>query len=219
MKRKNLLAIRTEGDEAYVYTPYNSNFVTRIRKKGKFDEGSKAWRVKNDKTVLEAVRKDMCDIFGHDDTEPEKNFVDCVVTFQNEEYACQDSIYFFGLPLARATGRDSGAKWQKGNFDILEGECWSGGSRQYWTTKISKGTRVKFYGISDKAIEKARTKWGDAIVIETIESGEENFAPEPTAVDIAAKIEALEQEIRELRRENESLRQENINLKMTGGGS
>lgn len=49
-----------------------------------------------------------------------------------------DSVYFCGIPIAKASGRDSGAKLCEG-VSMIKGTIDSAGSRANWCTKICAG--------------------------------------------------------------------------------
>ena len=54
----------------------------------------------------------------------------------------QNSVEFLGYPIARACGRDSGAKLGEG-IALLEGKIDSGGSAKNWTSVVAEGSKFR----------------------------------------------------------------------------
>lgn len=67
------------------------------------------------------------------------NVVDIEITALEDIYNGQDSVYFLGYPIAKATGRDSGATICD-DISMIQGKVLSGGSSKNWSTEIKKGS-------------------------------------------------------------------------------
>ncbi len=96
-------------------------------------------------------------VYGQDDSP--QILVDVRVTFAKEQEKTQQGITLFGRIIASARSRDGGA--ELGEDVILEsGKITSGGSRQYWTTIIRRGTTLMLYDVAQAAVE-SRLGWKD----------------------------------------------------------
>lgn len=159
------MKIKIVGNLAYIYTPYNSEFVRKIRRCGNahWNSSANAWTVNTE--YIPAVRKMMCDVYGESDIPADKR-VDVKLTFHEDYEATCDGVFFFGRCLARAYSRDSGAKVGEG-VCYLDGSCKSGGSAKYWSSIVKEGSVVMLYGVPEVLIQKeARVENVDYEIIE-----------------------------------------------------
>ena len=101
------IKIKIENEKAYIYAPYNKNFVQKIKKIRGIWNGS-AWVVNY--AFVPAVREILKDIYGYDDTDTEIETVTLRITFLESREEYHDDIRLFGKTIASAYGRDSGAK-------------------------------------------------------------------------------------------------------------
>lgn len=127
-----------------VKSDYNIYFIAAARNlAGKFDKINQSWvfDIRDESDVLEAcflaygedgVQKDQCDV---------------KITIEKSYYADKDAIHFLGRPIARAFGRDSGAKVY-GGVIIKQGGFDSGGSAKNWTTKALPNTTIVLRDVS-----------------------------------------------------------------------
>lgn len=141
--------IEKRGDKAAVFTPYNKEFVAKMRQMGGKWDGE-AWIVPAD--VIESVREAMQESFRRDDRPCDT--VDIELTADGVAKYC-DTL--FGLPTFQATGRDSGAWIPKGMEDVvsvLSGKVSSGGSLKNWFVGMWDGTRILMRGVPKKAVEE-----------------------------------------------------------------
>lgn len=128
--------ITRSGNEISVSSPFNPAFVRRAKYLGgKWNAETKVWTF--DARDEEDVRALCLDIYGIDGS-PVK-LVDVRVTYNYSECSDRDAIYFCGREIARAWGRDSGAKLGNG-VKLVKGKVHSGGSVKNWATIIEKGT-------------------------------------------------------------------------------
>lgn len=133
------MAIRIETEEqyTYLYTPYNPEFVSKIKRIGgaKWSSGNKAWRIPVD--CIDEARDIIRDVYGYTDEEDVKR-LKIKVVIDKGHYISEGRgpVMMFGKTIASAFGRDSGAKVGD-EVSFLEGEPASGGSMKNWNTHIS----------------------------------------------------------------------------------
>lgn len=145
------MKIQIENGLAYVYTPYHPKFIRKIKRcsAARWDAARQAWQVAAD--LVPVVRKLMIDVFGECDIPVEGKRFDVELRFNKPVWAEREGVYFFGKCLARARGRDSGARPGDG-VCYLEGGCCSGGSMKYWCSQVKEGSVVMLYDIPETLI-------------------------------------------------------------------
>lgn len=132
--------IIVENGKAKVFTPYNAEFVSRIKLLGgRWNPSEKCWSVAEFK--IDDVRAAMRNIYGQDD-QPVSETVDVELTFSEEFYELCGPVTILGRTIATAWGRDSGARMGD-DVMFLEGKPKSGGSVKNWHTVIPAGSIVK----------------------------------------------------------------------------
>ena len=139
--------------EILVRTQYHPALPARARKiGGKWDAHKKMWKfdIRDEGRVEELYRA----IYGHWDTDgkPAADAVTVQVEYLDNYYEYCAGIFFGGRQVARATGRDSGAKLGNGVV-LLDGKVGSGGSRKNWKTYIDAGTIVEIKDIPMAAVQ------------------------------------------------------------------
>lgn len=135
--------------KAAVYTPYNRDFVSRIKLcGGRWNPGEKCWTV-SEKTV-DDVRGIMREIYGRDD-QPVSETVDVIIRFRDEMSMWHAPVTILGRTIASAFGRDSGARVGEGVM-FLDGNPKSGGSVKNWLTIVPAGSVVKLFDVPKCAI-------------------------------------------------------------------
>ena len=127
-----------ENGKIALLTPYNPEFVTRIKATGaRWDANSKAWQI--DAANIDVARKIMREVYGQDDQATVGDLVDVRVTIKERIIAECSPLYLFGKMVASAFSRDSGAK-------VAEDVCFetgmprSAGSAKNWITVIDEGS-------------------------------------------------------------------------------
>jgi hypothetical protein len=127
--------INTANGQLVVRSPYNTYFIERAKRTGgRYQDGDWVFDARDE----ERVREICMDAYGNDGVRADTCTVR--VEFDRDDDAHADSIQLAGRPIAKASGRDSGATLSPGVV-ILEGGFTSGGSRKNWTTQV-KGTRT-----------------------------------------------------------------------------
>jgi len=133
----NVNITTTDGTVA-VTSPYNGNFVVSARNLGgRWNAAAKAWEF--DSRDEGDVRSLCLEIYGTDGSPVETCTLK--ISFPEGAYAQTDSLAVAGRVIARAWGRDSGAKLGDG-VRLIEGKFSSGGSRKNWDTNAARGTIV-----------------------------------------------------------------------------
>lgn len=177
-------------DKVKVVTPYNEGFVNKCRNlRGTFKGG--AWWF--DDSILDYVREAMIKFFG---TTGETPFETCTLLITNfSDYEYRGPVVLFGRTVARAFGRDSGARLGD-DVIFISGTYSSGGSVKNWNTTVSNATfEIKNFPIP--SIELPEVK-------KAIEEGwcEVKFSKKKrTSTEIETEIKTLKLRIIELENE------------------
>lgn len=158
--------IEVVDSNAYITSPYNPDFVTRVKALGgKWEASSKRWRVSSQS--VDAVRAAMLDIYGQSD-EPTAETVTVVVRFAVRDYAVRSPYTLFGRVLASAYGRDSGARVGD-DVAFIQGKPSSGGSVKSWCTCIPENAVIEIYNVpKDYALRCIDSLDNDCISAEII---------------------------------------------------
>lgn len=138
-QKENQMKIEIIESSAYVYTPYNANFVTRIKTVGgaKWDGAKKAWKVPAN--TVDEVRAIMREIYGETDEPEAVEKVNVRLTFISEFSPLRAPVTLLGKTIATAYGRDSGARVGSG-VTFINKSPESGGSVKNWHTVIPEGS-------------------------------------------------------------------------------
>lgn len=154
-----MMKIELEKENAYIYTPYNTRFVSKIKTAGgRWSSAKKAWYVNAHN--VEAVRTIMRQVYGVDDTSlASDKLVRVRITLSRELSECTGPVQLFGKIVASAFGRDSGAKLGDDAFFEM-GNAKSGGSAKNWETIIAAGSVIVLEKVPLAAID-AKIDWKD----------------------------------------------------------
>lgn len=143
--------IKIADGKAAIYTPYNAEFVSRIKLLGgRWNSSEKCWTVAEFK--VDDVRSAMRSIYGRDD-QPVAETVDVILTFTAEVSVWHAPVTILGRTIATAWGRDSGARMGD-DVMFLEGKPESGGSVKNWHTIVPAGSVVKLPELPKTATEE-----------------------------------------------------------------
>lgn len=99
---------------------------------GRWDETAKAWVFSH---LVEAEVDEL-------DRQYNEQLVCVDIEAQDDIRGHQDDVTFMGYSIARAFGRDSGAKLGE-NVALLDGQISSGGSVKNWVTFVRKGSTFR----------------------------------------------------------------------------
>ena len=185
---------KKQDGKIIVTTYYNRKFASKARNlRGQWDSVKKAWVF--DESVEEYVKQALIDIFG---VTGETLYETCSLLIKDfTAWESRGEVELFGRTVARAFGRDTGAKL---GDDIIwiSGSYGSGGSAKNWTTEIKNGTfeiqnfqleRTKFDDVQ-KAIEEG---WCEIKITKKKRSREEI---ESEIATLKSKLSELEEELK-----------------------
>jgi hypothetical protein len=188
------ISFKKQDGKIIVTTYYNRKFASKARNlRGQWDSVKKAWVF--DESVEEYVKQALIDIFG---VTGEIQYETCSLLIKDfTAWETRGEVELFGRTVARAFGRDSGAKL---GDDIIwvSGSYHSGGSVKNWTTEVENGTfeiqnfpleRTKFDDVR-KAVEEG---WCEIKVNKKKRSREEI---ESEIAALKSKLSELEEELK-----------------------
>lgn len=157
-----------ENGRIAVDTPYNPEFVRRIKQAGgRWDASRRVWIC--DARDIETVRQIMRDVYGRDDL-PQEVVSVRVTVGGNRIEAYRGPVVLFGRTVASAYGRDSGAKVGEG-VSFSAGGATSGGSMKNWYTIIRPGSVFTIHDVPKAAVEQKlgwHDEYGTFEVLETV---------------------------------------------------
>mgnify|MGYP003617560847 FL=1 len=139
---------KISNGQMHVKSPFNSGFVAAAKRlSGRFSVG--VWSF--DERNAAAARKALVEAYGTDGESP-ADTVSVRITWDEECWEYCAPIEFAGRTVARAFGRDSGAK--TGDGVVIEaGGFTSGGSVKNWKTVIKAGTVVLMHDVPRASAE------------------------------------------------------------------
>ncbi|MBS9405356.1 hypothetical protein KG088_17230 [Halomonas sp. TRM85114] len=146
-----------------VECPYHPDAIDMFRTTGgKFN---KLWIF--DARDEDRVKDILVDVFGTHDSE-QCETIDIQMAFEEDDYAAKEALYYAGRQVARAMGRDSGAKLGDGVV-VIEGRApRSGGSAKNWTTVISAGTVLEIRDIPKPAADELINNPPEGVVVSLV---------------------------------------------------
>lgn len=140
-----MIKVEVKGGRAYLATPYHSEFVRRIKEcGGRWDAESRRWHIPED--ALPIARTIMREIYGETDEAPATETVTLEATFTRDAVGYGVPIELAGRVIARAWGRDSGARVGD-DVAFTKGSPRSGGSVRNWETVIPAGCVVQIFRV------------------------------------------------------------------------
>lgn len=143
--------VEMKAGKAYISSPYNADFVHRIKLIGaKWDALTRRWVVKDD--ALDAARQVMMEVYGETDEAPAAETVTLVLEFRAEMVKAKGPITIAGKTIAVAFGRDSGARVGD-DVAFIAGAPESGGSVKNWSTCIPEGSVCEVYRVPKAVAE------------------------------------------------------------------
>lgn len=142
---KATYSIEKRDDKIFVVSDYSPDLPTKARKLGGSWNG-KSWEfdARDEERIIKLYNK----IYG----DPTEKLVTLKCKAKDTVSEWQSGIFLAGRCIARATGRDSGAKYGDG-IVFLKGSADSGGSMKNWVTKIEEGS---IFEIRDVPESKAK---------------------------------------------------------------
>lgn len=137
-------------DKVFATSPYNPDLPAQARELGgRWNGGEWVFDARDEQQVKELYQK----VYGTDGTETSES-VTAKVTVLRTNYESKAGLFLAGREIARAFGRDGGAKLGTGVI-VIEGDGFdSGGSRANWHTVANEGTVFKLRDVPLLAIER-----------------------------------------------------------------
>ena len=134
-----------------VKSPYNIDFVEEARRRnGSFNSTKKEWFF--DERDEDYIRELCIKIYGTDG-EITAETVNVRVTVNSTWAEWRGGLALYGRQIARAWGRDSGAKSGEGVIWVSGDGADSGGSVKNWRTIIAAGTVIELRDIPKSLVE------------------------------------------------------------------
>lgn len=142
------MKINIIGNLAEVYTPYNSDFVRRIKNIGgtRWDGKRKCWTIPAES--IDACREIMKIVYGCCDLEENVKTVKLRLTFSDDISECCGDVVLFAKTLCHAYGRDSGGR-AGDDVAYIKGEPKSGGSAKNWRSIVPGGSVVILSNVAE----------------------------------------------------------------------
>ena len=127
-----------------IASPYAPEFVAGIKRLGgRWDPDGKVWIINSsERKEVEAL---LADVYGWMPPHVAEmvGTQTIVITARHNIVARRDGIRVAGQTIARAHGRDSGARLGPGVVQVAGKDPLSGGSMKNWETIIPEGTRFR----------------------------------------------------------------------------
>lgn len=181
-------SITVTSGKASVYTPFNRDFVDKIKLMGaRWNPAARCWQV--DECIVPDVREAMRSVYGRDD-QPVAEVVDVELTFDESVCEGKGPVTILGRIVASAWGRDTGARVGDGVM-FVKGRPDSGGSRAHWETYIPAGCVVKLLKVPKMATEDAELPAGVSMRI--IGGGVDREALEEERRKLLARIAEIDE--------------------------
>lgn len=154
----------------YIYTPYNPDFISKLKGtiKCRWDATLRCWVMQKD--MIDTVRNIMTEVYGYNDLDENQTrySVKCRAKCLISE--TRGPIVLFGKTIVSACGRDSGAQIED-DVEFTEGKPSSGGSVKNWTTVICEGSEFIIHGVVKAKLEE------DSDLVDILSCVEEGDAP------------------------------------------
>ena len=184
--------IEKNASKLEVQSPYHPNLPGRARKLGgKWHSASKTWVF--DARDEDRVRILYKEIYGTDGTESDLVTIWAMAEKDDNDYDL--CFYVAGRQIARAYGRDSGAKLGE-KVILLEGSFGSSGSMKYPTITVKAGTVVEIRDVPRGAVKEQEGPFKVQIIEGTTKIDREALEAEKEKLEQRLKeVNALLQEV------------------------
>lgn len=146
------IKIENNNGTLAVYTPYSSEFVSDLKESlsdRKWDGSLKAWLIPE--TCLDVVERLLSEHFGYKAGATGGTVIQ--ITAKESMIAGRDSVRCANIPVAKASGRDSGA-YVCEDVALISGSINSGGSVKNWTTTVREGSVFRISNFPEFSIAK-----------------------------------------------------------------
>lgn len=148
------MKIEVLNEKAYVITPYNADFIKAIKGIGgaRWNREHSAWEIPANS--IEQAREIMRNVYGEDDLPDTSPRVEVRLSFTKDVTACCEAVTIYGKTVARAYGRDSGARPGE-DVAFVTGKPTSGGSMKNWTSVVPEGCVVILHNVPEVLLSQA----------------------------------------------------------------
>lgn len=166
------IEVKIRDDKAMLYTPYNPEFVKRIKKfsDARWNSGEKCWTI--DESNLDAARVIMKEIYGYADNEINEK-VTLKIHVKESVSKKHGDVILFGKILSHATGRDSGAR-SGSDVAYIHGSACSGGSAKNWESVVSEDSEILLHNVNknlyEEYLENPQEEYEIEVVTDSIDS-------------------------------------------------
>nr|DAM34682.1 MAG TPA: HepA-related protein (HARP) [Caudoviricetes sp.] len=149
-----MINVEIVNGKALITSPYNADFVARIKKcGGRWDSAKRVWAINAE--ALEVARTAMMDVYGETDVTPAGELVTLVIKFGEDcESKSRQPLMVAGRVIARAFGRDSGATLGE-DVAFITGGPNSGGSNAHWLVTVAPGSICEVYNFNRLKADEA----------------------------------------------------------------
>ena len=143
------IEVKIRDDKAMLYTPYNPEFVKRIKKfsDARWNSGEKCWTIDEKVTLKIHVKESVSKKHG--------------------------DVILFGKILSHATGRDSGAH-PGSDVAYIHGSAYSGGSAKNWESVVSEDSEILLHNVNknlyEEYLENPQEEYEIEVVTDSIDS-------------------------------------------------
>lgn len=174
---------------ASIYTPYNKDFVSRIKLLGaRWNADARCWQI--NERAIEDVRNAMREIYGRDDL-PITQTVDVELVFSRSFSALREPVTIMGRTIASAYGRDSGARIGDGVM-FLSGNPESGGSVKNWNTVIPEGCVIKLPNLPKPAFDNGKNILPEGVICRIVNESIDRESLLKEREKLLARLEEIE---------------------------
>lgn len=166
------IEVKIRDDKAMLYTPYNPEFVKRIKKfsDARWNSGEKCWTI--DESNLDAARVIMKEIYGYADNEINEK-VTLKIHVKESVSKKHGDVILFGKILSHATGRDSGTH-PGSDVAYIHGSAYSGGSSKNWESVVSEDSEILLHNVNknlyEEYLENPQEEYEIEVVTDSIDS-------------------------------------------------
>ena len=183
-------------DKAFVFTPYNRDFVDRIHGIGGAKWNGRCWEVPAD--AVDLVKRIMVDVYGVSDLGGDT--VDVEIRFLKTYYSeSGENLIIAGKSIARGFGRDSNVVIDA-DTRIIEGSIKTGGSRKYWSVRAIEGTVIMVKNVSRAKLAEVEDEELEIKVLERSQADQ--------VANVDAEIQRLKDAIKQLEERKSDLTKE-----------
>jgi hypothetical protein len=144
------MRIHNNNGKVEIYTPYNKEFVQKIKGIGEARWNGKCWIINEEN--LNVARKIMRDVYGYSDIEANETVSVEVIT-KEEVYEHTEDVVLLGKVLSHAIGRDSGG-YPGEDVAYVKGKAESGGSRSNWISIVPENSKIILRNVNKNIYDK-----------------------------------------------------------------